>query len=357
MCTRFTVPYLNGVLVGRTMDFANMVGEKYKKFAAGELKFKNPTTNNNEDSNKVPVWARYSEKLTETFISDAANQYVSIEGLWLPETTYQGHNIAKEPTWPTYKVHALSFMNFLLSGGTGMRSASEIASTITSTIINQNKVLALPEDRLIEKLATIHFSITDWNKDSDNNYRTIIIEIGTGSQDGDNRDDKAQLALPYERRRGAVKIYDFTQTGYGVMTNSPIYQSHIDNLRSYIHLHQAANTEDATIAGIKLHMTGNGNNLVGMPGGPTPADRFVRAALQLNLALAHTGRGQSFEKAKETAASILNTVHVTEGVSSEKSAEGPKWDKTLWSVIKYLEGDKVQYLYRQDPYDAFVALA
>jgi penicillin V acylase-like amidase (Ntn superfamily) len=324
MCTRFTIPYKGGTLVARTMDFASPTGTEFVKYETGKLGYWDPLNSNVKAYNKTPVWGRATNKFGKFILCDGANQYFSVEGLWLPETKYENRNSVLKPS--TDKTDALTLMNWILSGDV------QDLNTMTDKLKNL-KPVALFLDGLTESLATIHMSITEWITG-----KTIIMEIGTGDTPG------------------LVKVYDADQTGYGVMTNSPIYRSQIDNLRGYVNLNSAANVEDAVIAGMKLHMTGNGNNLVGLPGGPLPADRFVRASILLNLATKNNPN-MTLDKAKDTAAALMNTVYVVDGTTSESAMMHLKtnWDSTLWCVIKYLdEKSNVVYLHRDKAVDGFV---
>lgn len=330
MCSRFTVPYkidekTNGVVVGRTMDFASPTGETYVSFAPGKLGYWDPMNGNNKSFNKTQVWGRAKAMSGKYILSDAANQYFSLECLWLPETNY-GNRILPVGRPSIDKSDAMTLANWIMSGD--ITKLSDMVKAIKGL-----KPVSLFCASELQFLATIHMSITEWSTG-----KTIVVEIGT---DG----------VP-----GIPKVYDADETGFGVMTNSPIYRSQIDNLRGYINFDTAANTQDAKdgLAGMNLHLTGNGNNLKGMPGSALPADRFVRTALQLNLA-AKNNPNMTLDKAKETAAAIMNTVYVVDGTTSESAMMKlqTKWDTTLWCVMKYIDNGRVVYLHRDKAVDGF----
>ena len=101
----------------------------------------------------------------------------------------------------------------------------------------------------------------------------------------------------------------------GVMTNSPNYDWHVQNLRNYIGMQTMARPEQQ-IGNLTLQPFGEGTGLIGLPGDYTPPSRFVRVAYIKHL----------LEKpADEMAAlSIMNNVlaSVTIPMGLHKNAEG-----------------------------------
>ena len=87
---------------------------------------------------------------------------------------------------------------------------------------------------------------------------------------------------------GAFKIYD----GIGVMTNSPEYPWHLDNLRNYLHLtnHNLGHHQISDQLDIKQIESGSG--LLGLPGDYTAPSRFVRGTfISKFLAPFHSDQG------------------------------------------------------------------
>ena len=87
---------------------------------------------------------------------------------------------------------------------------------------------------------------------------------------------------------GAFKIYD----GIGVMTNSPEYPWHLDNLRNYLQLtnHNLGHNQITDQLDIKQIESGSG--LIGLPGDYTAPSRFVRSTyLSKFLAPFHSDQG------------------------------------------------------------------
>jgi len=77
------------------------------------------------------------------------------------------------------------------------------------------------------------------------------------------------------------KVTTYTKT-VGVMTNSPPYDWHLNNLRNYLNLRAVA-WPAVDVDGIDLKPIGAGSGMLGLPGDFTPPSRFVRA-----VALAQT---------------------------------------------------------------------
>ena len=72
---------------------------------------------------------------------------------------------------------------------------------------------------------------------------------------------------------GAFKIYD----GIGVMTNSPEYSWHLDNLRNYLHLTNHNLIHQQLTDELDIKQIESGSGLLGLPGDYTAPSRFVRS--------------------------------------------------------------------------------
>lgn len=86
--------------------------------------------------------------------------------------------------------------------------------------------------------------------------------------------DKSGECIVLEPTADGIKVYD---NPIGVMTNSPEFSWHLQNLRQYIGLKSQpfAPTE---WGGVPLSAFGQGSGSMGLPGDFTPPSRFVRAA-------------------------------------------------------------------------------
>ena len=76
----------------------------------------------------------------------------------------------------------------------------------------------------------------------------------------------------------------------GVITNSPPFDWHLNNLRNYVNL-SANNVPQLKLKGINIYPTGQGSGMMGLPGDVTPPSRLVRAVAFTQAALpAPSGR-------------------------------------------------------------------
>ncbi|WP_394241171.1 linear amide C-N hydrolase [Vibrio astriarenae] len=117
----------------------------------------------------------------------------------------------------------------------------------------------------------------------------------------------------------------------GVMTNSPSFDWHINNLRNYLSLHGGEH-DSVTINGVKLTPIGGGTGLLGTPGDFTPPSRFVRA-----VAYTQTARDtKDGADAVNEAFRILDSFQLPVG-SSEGGATLPEYldyaqSSTTWTT-------------------------
>jgi choloylglycine hydrolase len=81
----------------------------------------------------------------------------------------------------------------------------------------------------------------------------------------------AEIVIEYVKGEATV----YTKTA-GVMTNSPSYDWHLNNLRNYLNLRAVA-WPSVEVEEIDLKPIGAGSGMVGLPGDFTPPSRFVRA--------------------------------------------------------------------------------
>ncbi|AXX64074.1 linear amide C-N hydrolase [Bombilactobacillus bombi] len=73
--------------------------------------------------------------------------------------------------------------------------------------------------------------------------------------------------------KGAFKIYD----SIGVMTNSPQYSWHLDNLRNYLYLTNHNRGHHQLTANLDIKQIESGSGLLGLPGDYTAPSRFIRS--------------------------------------------------------------------------------
>lgn len=140
--------------------------------------------------------------------------------------------------------------------------------------------------------------------------------------------------LVIEFIEGQVKLHD---NPIGVLTNSPPFDWHIMNLRSYINLTNME-VKPMDIAGVTIKSTGYGSGLIGIPGSWSSPSRFVRIVLFTHFA---TPTKDALEGVT-LAVHILNTVDTPRGPIREKEGESFVDNYTQWASIQDLT-NKVLY--------------
>jgi choloylglycine hydrolase len=128
-----------------------------------------------------------------------------------------------------------------------------------------------------------------------------------------------------EYTKDGLNIYD----SVGVMTNSPAYPWHLTNMKNYIGLTNV-NAAPVVIDGVSFAATGQGSGLNGIPGDPTPPERFIRAAAMAYLAAKPKTAGEAVNLAEH----IMNTVDIPLGTVRDFSDKEAYGDYTQWIVVK-----------------------
>ena len=147
----------------------------------------------------------------------------------------------------------------------------------------------------------------------------------------------------------------------GVLTNDPHYTWHLQNLNNYAAI--GTNWADASswsldISGKKELATqdelpsgiSHGVNLLGLPGGYTPANRFVRAFVLKQHTL-QINPPQNIMDAMKVVNGLINSVHIILGmIPSDNGNPLNKMESTEWSIMKLPMQRKLFYR----SYDNFV---
>ena len=145
--------------------------------------------------------------------------------------------------------------------------------------------------------------------------------------------DKDGRSIVVEYIKGELQIHD--NSVVGVLTNDPQYDWHLSNLDQYASVAPSQPDASAWSAGSHPSAVGHGLNLQGLPGGFSPAARFVRCfVLKQHLAFAAPPRTE--DEAVSAITGILNNVHIAKGfvpllTSDEKDASH---EITHWSALK-----------------------
>lgn len=134
------------------------------------------------------------------------------------------------------------------------------------------------ETELLSTVIPLHFIVTDRTGE------TVVIENNTGK-------------------------LDIKNNPVGVMTNSPDLGWHLKNLNNYLSL-QPTNFSNKEIDGYEIKPMGQGSGTVGLPGGYSSPERFVRTVYNRS----HTISGVSKEENINAIFHILDGVTIPKGV-------------------------------------------
>lgn len=139
--------------------------------------------------------------------------------------------------------------------------------------------------------------------------------------------DAAGKSIVIEFVDGQMHVYDNT---VGVLTNSPTYEWHIQNLRNYVNL-TPVNAAPIKIGNATYAGTGQGSGLKGLPGDPTPPSRFIMAAASAYLA----DKPADAKEALIVAEHVINRVDIPKGLVRDYSNGGkPTGDYTQWTTFR-----------------------
>ncbi len=134
---------------------------------------------------------------------------------------------------------------------------------------------------------------------------------------------------------GKAQVHDGAA---GVLTNSPTYDWHIQNLRNYVNL-TPVNAAPVKLGNATYTGMGQGSGLHGLPGDPSPPSRFVMAAASAFLA----DRPKDSAEALIVAQHIINRVDIPKGLVRDYSQGGkPTGDYTQWTTFRD-HANKVYY--------------
>lgn len=147
--------------------------------------------------------------------------------------------------------------------------------------------------------------------------------------------DASGKSIVIEYVDGNVHVYDNT---VGVLTNSPTYDWHLQNLRNYVNL-TPVNAAPVKIGNVTYAGTGQGSGLRGLPGDPTPPSRFVMAAATAYLA----DKPRDSAEALIVADHLINRVDIPKGLVRDYANGGKAAaDYTQWTTFRD-HANKVYY--------------
>jgi len=296
-CTDFQIKTTGGdLIIGRSMEFAVdlkphiFIKPRGEKEAGGA-----------PEGGRGLAWtSKYGYAAVDAFgmagvAIDGLNEAgLSAEGLWLAEASYQSVSNRQR----NRAVHIARFGAWVLGN---FRKVEEVKEAVKNIRVWADTVSG------INMVPPVHFAVHD--ADGGN----IVIEFIAGE----------------------IKVYD---NPVGVLTNSPSFDWHMENLRNYVSL-KVENAGPLTIGGIVVRPAGQGSGLSGIPGDWTPPSRFVRAAMLANF----SDRPKDAVAGVNLAAHILNAVDIPMGAIKNNEKKGAANDHTQWAVIKDLK-NRVLYV-------------
>jgi len=224
------------------------------------------------------------------YVSDGMNEKGLVVGvLYLPGfAEYEKPN----PDLTSSTLGAWELSAYLL--GT-CASLDDVKTALTQVLVAQQPI---PGTNF---LLPIHFYI------GDNKGKVLIVEYINGTR--------------YE--------YD---NPVGVLTNSPSFNWHLENLSNYVNL-SPTNASAQKINDLEVASIGQGSGLLGLPGDYTPPSRFVRAALYSSYAMPDS---TAFETAR-SGFHVLNTFDIFFGAVRNPKLNSPKLMNASVGVASELE--------------------
>lgn len=146
--------------------------------------------------------------------------------------------------------------------------------------------------------------------------------------------DRSGDSIVVEFVKGQMVIHNNVA---GVLTNSPTYDWHLNNVRNYLSLTPAA-TLSATVGRSNVTELGQGGGLIGLPADYTPPSRFVRATYLKQFAY----QPSNTEEAIQLTDHILNNVDIPNGVARSSNGKQAIADYTQWVNIKDLKNNRMK---------------
>ena len=150
--------------------------------------------------------------------------------------------------------------------------------------------------------------------------------------------DPTGSSIVLEYVGGKLNVYD---NPLGVITNSPGFDWHMNNLRNYVNF-SMTNVPPVKLGSVTLQPFGQGSGMLGIPGDFTPPSRFVRAVAFSQSAF----RTKTGDDAVLEAFHILNQFDIPKGAAreNEKDSHGNiVADYTLWTAASDLTAKRYYF--------------
>ena len=151
--------------------------------------------------------------------------------------------------------------------------------------------------------------------------------------------DATGASIVIEPVDGKLKVYD---NPLGVLTNSPTFDWHLNNIRNYVKLSPVA-ADPLKIGGKTFEPFGQGSGLLGIPGDPTPPSRFIRA-------LGYVASAKQLPDGPQTVRlveHIMNNFDIPVGFINS-AAKGGELEYTQWTSVADLRARKYYIKSYQD---------
>lgn len=297
-CTDFRVTAQdNTVLITRSMEFAKDFKSNIRTTVRGKS-FDNKTP----DGKAALSWKSkygyvYADGLNIPIAIDGLNeQGLSFGYLYLPnETKYQSIPDGKSARAIPY----YHFGDWILGN---FANVDEVLAALTDIYVYEQKI---PE--VGDIIFPLHASIYDATG------KGIVVEFVDGQ----------------------MNIYE---NKIAVLTNSPTYPWHVENLRNFVNL-SPYNPKPVIVNGLTFIATGQGSGMMGLPGDTSPPSRFVKTAVLNKTAIPVKDALEALNLSQH----IINNVDIPLGSVRSKENNEELFENTQWVVFKDLSHKKFYY--------------
>lgn len=295
-CTDVVLKALdNTVMVGRTMEFGpDLHSSIYVSPRGTEV------TNTTPKGKQAMSWqSKYGYVFVDYFgekkpVDGMNEKGLSLGALYLPDyTEYNPMPDSKEGL-----SHAMSYINFMSWVLGQFDSVNELKKALPGMTVYANPLAVLGQKNVVFPL---HVIVTDRTGES------IVVEWV----------------------KGKTHVYD---NKIGVLTNSPTFDWHKNNLKNYLNLTPYA-PNPVIKDGINYSVNGQGEGMFGLPGDYSPPSRFTKMAILLNTIEPPKTKTDALVLSQH----ILKNVFIPKGVVRGKKGDvNDKMDSTQWTVHKDL---------------------
>lgn len=287
-CTDFKLKAKDGtIMITRSMEFGMEFNSNLRTMPRGKS-FSTTLANNKQGlSWKNKYGYVYLDGLGQDISFDGMNETgLTFEYLYLPgETQYQEVPTDKESMALSYT----QFGDWILGN---FKTIAEVRHALQRIYVVQTLLSGLG-NLVLPGHAAIY----------DRTGRGIVVEF-------------------YDNK---INVYD----NIGVMTNSPKYDWHVNNLRNYLNL-SPNNPNPVIVNGMTYSVTGQGAGMVGLPGDVSPPSRFVKSAFLIKNVYPVNHANDLLNLAQH----IINNVDIPAGLARSNDNGKVSTDTTQWVVFK-----------------------